>query len=121
MTKRTPYGYQHPNAYRVWLEEHDDLLRAVSLKGTTTTALQTVVDAETLGLCLGRSADSIVKRAVKLECIIPYRDELVGYRAQAEQLDLQEQHERLAKRFDDPKVAGFCAILDALSDKGRKQ
>jgi hypothetical protein len=121
MTKRTPYGYQHPNAYRKWLEEHDDLLRAVSLKGTSRTALQSVVDAETLGLCLGRSSDSVVLRGVKIGVVIPYRDELTAYLAQAEQEYLKEQHERLAKQFDNPEVAGFLQVLDALSDKETRQ
>jgi hypothetical protein len=109
MTKRTPYGYLHPNAYRKWLEEHDDLLRAVSLKGTSRTALQSVLDAETLEVCLGRSADSIVQRGVKLECIIPYRDELAAYIAKA------EHEESVAKS----NLDGFFQVLDALSNKGR--
>lgn len=112
MTKRTPYGYQHPNAYRVWLEEHDDLLRAVSLKGNTTTALQTVLDAETLEVALGRSRDSIVKRGLKLDCVIPYRDQLVEWRANAEQKDLRDQHEQLEKS----DLTQFHRILNALGD-----
>lgn len=78
MTKRTPSGYQHPNAYRSWLEEHDTLLRTVACKGLDTTALNQVVSAETLAVCLGRSATSIVRRGEKLGVHIMTNDELKG-------------------------------------------
>lgn len=99
MTKRTPYGYAHPNAYREWLPEHDDLLRAVALKARSGTALQSTVPLETLSVVLGRSPMSIARRAQKLELAL--LDE-AGLQEIAEQIKLEESTGRLV---DDPAMS----------------
>lgn len=68
MTQRLPDGgYKYPNAYRTWLPEQDTILLAVSLKHRSRTGLQSVVSVEELSVALGRSVDSILKRAAHLQ------------------------------------------------------
>lgn len=82
MTKRTPYGYQHPNAYRTWLPEQDEILRVVSYKGAT--ALNSTVSLETLSVALGRPVGAFSKRASKLGLKLLSQEELDALKAQVE-------------------------------------
>lgn len=70
MTKRTPHGYQHPNAYRTWLPEQEELLRIVAVKGRDSTALRQTMSLESLSVVLGRSPSSIARKAAELEVTI---------------------------------------------------
>lgn len=81
MTKRTPHGYQHPNAYRTWLPEQDEVLRIVAFKGRDTTALNQTMTLESLSVVLGRSPSSIARRAAELEVCILSNEQLEIERA----------------------------------------
>jgi hypothetical protein len=89
MTKRTPYGYTHPNAYRKWEPEQDELLRIIAVKGRDTTALSRTMGAEALAFCLGRSPASILKRAAELEVAIYTNEQLEIEKAMQEKLARQ--------------------------------
>lgn len=90
MTKRTEHGYAHPNAYREWLPEHGDVLKALSLKHRSVSALQSTVPIETLSVVLGRSVTSIAHRAALLEVCILNQEQIQG---------MVDEQERSARDF----------------------
>jgi hypothetical protein len=102
MVDRTKWGYKHPNAYKAWLKEQDEVIMATAFKNRSITGLQSVVSVEDLSVALGRSISAIIERARILNVVV----------LTSEQINVlcNELVEEIKQR-EEPKSETTCPVL----------